>query len=151
RREGWLALYGPLSLIILMGVWAGVLIIAFALLQWAAASQLAGPGNQGFGQDMYFSGTTFFTLGLGDVRPDSTPARALAVVEAGMGFAFLAMVLSYLPVLYQAFSRREVSISLLDARGGTPPTAAELIRRNSDAMHELEQLLRDWERWSAEL
>ncbi len=72
---------------------------------------------------------------------------------AGLGFGFLAMVIGYLPVLYQSFSRREVNISLLDARAGSPPTAAELLRRHAhnhgmDALHEL---LRDWERWSAEL
>ena len=73
------------------------------------------------------------------------------VVEAGIGFGFLAIVIAYLPVLYQAFSRREVSISLLDARAGSPPSAGELLRRHGQDMKELSQLLYDWERWSAEL
>ena len=69
-----------------------------------------------------------------------------------MGFGFLAAVISYLPaILYQAFSGREVSISLLDARAGSPPTAGELLRRHGSDMRELTQLLYDWERWSAEL
>jgi len=98
------------------------------------------------------SGTTFFTLGLGDVTPMGAPGRALIVFEAGMGFGFLAAVISYLPaILYQAFSGREVSISLLDARAGSPPTAGELLRRHGNDMRELGQLLYDWERWSAEL
>jgi hypothetical protein len=97
------------------------------------------------------SGTTFFTLGLGDVTPLAPPGRALVVVEAGVGFGFLAIVIAYLPVLYQAFSRREVSISLLDARAGSPPTAGELLRRHGQDMTALDQLLYDWERWSAEL
>ena len=77
---------------------------------------------------VYFSGVTFFTLGFGDISP--RPAgRALAVAEAGLGFAFLAVVISYLPVFYQAFSRREVTISLLDARAGSPPRAGSLLLR----------------------
>jgi hypothetical protein len=70
-----------------------------------------------------------------------------------MGFGFLAMVIGYVPVLYQAFSRREVNISLLDARAGSPPTAVELLRRHSSNsnMTELSQFLHDWELWSAEL
>jgi hypothetical protein len=99
------------------------------------------------------SGTNFFTLGLGDVTPHTSAERFLAVVESGLGFGFLALVLSYLPVIYQAFSKREVNIVLLDARAGSPPTAAELLRRHSgpQGISALQQLLHDWERWSAEL
>jgi len=73
------------------------------------------------------------------------------VLEAGLGFAFLGGAISYLPMIYQTFSRREVSISLLDARAGSPPSAGELLRRNGADMSELRRLLVDWERWSAEV
>jgi Ion channel len=63
--------------------------------------------------DLYLIGSTFFSLGLGGVAPRGAFARALVVVEAGIGFGFLAMVISYLPVIYQAVSRREITISLL--------------------------------------
>ena len=104
-----------------------------------------------FSTYLYLSGTTFFTLGLGDVTPLAPLGRALVVVEAGIGFGFLTAVISYLPILSQAFSRREVSISLLDARAGSPPSAGELLRRHGQDMPELDRLLYDWERWSAEL
>jgi len=104
-----------------------------------------------FGTYLYLSGTTFFTLGLGDVLPLGRVGRSLVVVEAGLGFGFLAGLISYLPIIYQVFSRREISISLLDARAGSPPTAGELLRRNDGDMSALCQLLVDWERWSAEL
>jgi hypothetical protein len=99
------------------------------------------------------SGTTIFTLGLGDVTPQSARARELLILEAGTGLGFLAVVMGYFPVLYSAFSRREVSISLLDARAGSPPTAAELMRRHAYEGGEgaLSLLLVEWERWSAEL
>jgi hypothetical protein len=102
---------------------------------------------------LYLSGTTFFTLGLGDVTPLPGAARLLVVSEVALGFIFLALVISYVPIIYQAFSRRELRISLLDARAGSPPTAAELLRRNhaGRSVEELRLLLRDWEVWCADI
>jgi hypothetical protein len=155
RKDTFLSYYGPLSLLGLFGVWALGLVVAFALVQWGLGSAVnAPPGDaQNLGTDLYFSGTTFFTLGLGDVTPRTPLARAIAVAEAGTGFGFLAIVISYLPVLYGAFSRREANISLLDARAGSPPTVVELLRRNAEAgnLVKLDSYLRDWELWSAEL
>jgi len=154
RREGYLSYFGPLSLLLLIGFWALALVLAFAMLQWAAGSALASPGNPStFRTDLYFSGTTFFTLGLGDITPQSSGARILSVIEAGTGFGFLALIIAYLPTLYGAFSQREVSISLLDARAGSPPTASELLRRHGPEriQNGLAHYLRDWETWSAQL
>jgi Ion channel len=150
-RETFLGFYGPLSLLVLFGVWASALILGFGLIDFGAASRDTTPLP--FWTGVYMSGTTFFTLGLGDVTPHSSGERALVVAESGLGFGFLALVLSYLPVIYQAFSRREVSIVLLDARAGSPPTAAELLRRHTGVhgLAALETLLHDWERWSAEI
>jgi len=153
RRESWLSYFGPLSLLLLLSVWAGGLICGFALIHWALGSAvLTMDGGTGFLTDLYLSGTTFFTLGLGDVLPHTSLARLLVVVESGMGFAFLALVIGYLPALNQSFARREVSISLLDARAGSPPTASEMLRRHGHerGKEALQQLLHEWERWSAE-
>lgn len=153
-REHYLSFYGPLSLLLLFAIWVGGLITGFALLHWSFAtafSTLEGPPD--FSTCIYFSGTTFFTLGLGDIAPLQPIPRIMTVMEAGMGFGFLALVIGYLPALNQSFARREVTISLLDARAGSPATAAEMIRRHArdKAMDSLRQLLHDWERWSAEL
>jgi len=155
QRDRYLAFYGPLSLLLLLLVWVVGLLLAFALLHWGVDSRLQTPGAEaaGFGTYVYMSGVIFFTLGFGDVFPLGAFGRALSVIEVGTGFGFLAAVIGYLPVLYQSFSRREVSISMLDARAGTPPTAAELLRRHAEAGH-LEgvgELLKDWERWAADL
>jgi len=90
---------------------------------------------------------------MGDVTPGSALARVIIVTEAGTGFGFLALMIAYLPTLYGAFSQREVNISLLDARAGSPPTAGELLRRSgrSRIRDGLAQYLRDWEQWSAQL
>jgi Ion channel len=152
RRETFLGFFGPLSLILLLCVWAVGLIVGFAALHWSLGSPLnAVEARESFGTYAYFSGTTFFTLGYGDVTPSAPLGRALAVVEAGIGFGFLALIIGYLPVIYQAFSRREASISLLDARAGSPPSAGELLRRHGQNIQELDQLLRDWEHWAADL
>ncbi|WP_298440277.1 potassium channel family protein [Geobacter sp.] len=154
RQETWLSFFGPLSLLLLLSVWAGGLVIGFALLLWATGSTiLTHDGSTGFLTDLYLSGTTFFTLGIGDAVPGNATARLLVVIESGMGFGFLALVIGYLPALNQSFSRREVSISLLDARAGSPPTAGEMLRRHGHerGMEALRQLLHEWERWSAEL
>jgi hypothetical protein len=152
RRETYLSFFGPLSLFLLLSVWSAGMIAGFAIVHWGLGSQFNVQASAiTFGTCLYMSGTTFFTLGLGDVTPLTPVGRTLTVVEAGVGFGFLAAVISYLPVLYQAFSRREVSISLLDARAGSPPSAAELLRRHGQDLKELGQLLYEWEHWSAEL
>ncbi len=167
QRETVLSIYGPISLVFLIALWAAFLVLGFGLLFYALHSPFSDPLvmratlqperlrdlRRDFFSDLYVSGTTLFTLGLGDVVPHSRAVRGLIVVESGMGLAFVAVVIGYFPVLYGAFSRREVNISLLDARAGSPPSAAELVRRHAfeggpDVMI---VLLEDWERWAAEL
>ncbi|HEV8150971.1 MAG TPA: potassium channel family protein [Gemmatimonadales bacterium] len=153
-RDSSLGWFGPLSLLVLLALWALAIVIAFGALHWAVGSALSVTGHApGFLDDLYLSGTTFFTLGLGDGVPRVARAKFLTVMEAGLGFAFLAIIIGYLPVIYQAFSRREVAISMLDARAGSPPAATELLwRQRGDAEHgQLTQLLAEWERWAAEV
>lgn len=154
QRETFLGFYGPISLVALVAVWAVGLVISFGLMQYGAGSAVSVTGlTPGLYTDMYLSGTTFFTLGLGDVIPRSGLARFLVVSESGLGLGFLAIVIGYLPFIYGSFAEREINISLLDSRAGTPPTAGELLRRHSykGGQEALRDLLKDWERWSAQL
>src|SRR5207253_3730649 len=104
-------------------------------------------------ENLYVSGTSFTTLGIGDFVPRTDLARFVTVVEAGTGFGFLAVVISYLPILYQGFSRRETAISMLDEWAGSPPSAGDLFRRavQAGATDELRPLINQWEQWTAEL
>jgi hypothetical protein len=154
RRETYLSLFGPLSLIMLLMLWAVGLIFGFGILQWGFGSHIAtAAGRHTFGDDLHMSGSNFFTLGLGDVQPQTTIARLVTIIESGTGFGFLGLVITYLPILYQTFSRREAQISLLDSRAGSPPRAVELLRRigvyNDRAS--LEVMMREWDHWCAEL
>lgn len=155
KRETAFSYYGLLSLVLLIVVWAGALIVGFALILYSLRFPFADPlhARAGFASDIYLSGTTLFTLGIGDITPHSTAARMVVVLESGTGLGFLAMMIGYFPVLYTAFSRREATISLLDARAGSPPTAVELMRRHAfeGGSEALNLLLVEWERWSAEL
>ncbi len=154
RREGFLAYFGPISLFPLLGFWALGLIVGFACVQYGLGEHLT-LGNEKitFGKVVYLSGETFFTLGYGDITPSNAAARALAVMEAGMGFAFLGVVIGYVPVIYNSFAARELEISLLDARAGSPPSAAEFLGRLGCCPEQtvLDEIFRDWERWCAEL
>jgi hypothetical protein len=154
RREGFLAYFGPLSLIPLMGFWALGLIFGFACVQYGLGEHLTLATEKiTFWKVLYLSGETFFTLGYGDITPNNAAARALAVMEAGMGFAFLGVVIGYLPVIYNSFAAREIEISLLDARAGSPPSAAEFLSRLGCCPEQtvLDEIFRDWERWCADL
>ena len=155
-REQMFSVYGPLALLLLFVVWAVLLTTAYALIYFGLNLPFHDPVHpttfyQILRSCLYLSGTTIFTLGLGDVQPITHIARALVVIEAGTGFGFFALVVGYVPVLYTAFSNREISVALLDARAGSPPTAGELlVRHNFSGGHEaLTELLREWERWSA--
>src|SRR5579863_7847208 len=158
-QQNFLGYFGPLSLFMLLAFWAVGLIFGFALLQYGfGGHEQLNNEPLTFGKILYHSGETFFTLGYGDIVPTSGVARFLSVLEAGMGFGFLGTVIGYLPVVYSSFSRREIQISMLDSRAGSPPTAGELLVRLAGRSEDpgvdqtvLDEVLRDWERWSAEL
>jgi hypothetical protein len=154
RRENLLSVYGPLSILSLFISWVSGLIVGFGLLHWALGTPLQPDAERSaLGSYLYLSGSTFFTLGYGDVTASSSFGHFLTVVESGVGFGFMALIIGYLPVLYTAFSRREVTISMLDARAGSPPTAGQILLRLAQARHveAASPFLAEWERWAAEV
>jgi hypothetical protein len=153
RREQFLSIYGALSMVLLFGTWITGLILGFGLMFWAAQTGAAGAPRPSLGSQLYLSGVTLFTLGYGDIVPQTRFARVLSVLEAGTGLGFIAVVIGYLPVLYQLFSRREAAVIRLDGRAGSPPAASSLLQRHSgdDRLAQISMLLRDWESWGSEL
>jgi Ion channel len=150
RRERFLSVFGAASMVVLFSLWASALIVAFGSLEWAVQEAA---GASAFREQVYMSGVTFFTLGYGDVVPHSAAARLVTVIEAGTGIGFIAVVIGYLPVLYQLFARREAHVIQLDARAGSPPTATTMLGRHAagGGLDKLEHLLRDWEIWCSDL
>ncbi|HEU5334856.1 MAG TPA: two pore domain potassium channel family protein, partial [Terriglobales bacterium] len=147
-RERFLSFYGPLSLLALFALWALSVVVAFGLLQWSAGLQYA-PGHTSIFDDFFLSSTSFFSLTAAPAH--RAPTRFLMMLESALGFGFLGLLISYLPTLYQSFSRREVGISMLDERAGSPATAAVLLVREGRNLRKLDSLLQRWEEWSAEL
>ena len=153
RREHWLSLFGPLAMLMLFAIWAGTLIAGFGTLGWAL-EPARGPGaDSPYFEQLYMSGVTFFTLGYGDVVPHSNSGRLVSVLEAGFGIGFIAVVIGYLPVLYQLFTRREAHVIQLDGRAGSPPTATTLLVRHAEGggLEQMNGLFREWEAWGSEL
>lgn len=158
-REQLYSVYGPMSLLMLFVLWAMLLVFGYGLVFFGLRVGFRDPLATRPGtfihliSSLYVSGTTLFTLGMGDVTPATEPSRLMTVLEAGTGLGFIALVIGYVPVLYAAFSHREVLVALLDARAGSPPTAAELLLRHSfdEGPEVLRTLLADWELWCAEM
>jgi hypothetical protein len=152
-RLSFLAVYGPVSVMALLVLWAGLLILAFAMIYHGLGDQFqADRGSIGFGALLYTSGSTFFTLGLGDITSTDPLARFYMILETGTGYIFLALIITYMPVLDQAYGAREVGNLLIHARSGQPPGAIKLLRHYSSTdLSEIVRVnLRETERWMAE-
>lgn len=150
-----LGIYGPLGLIVNLVLWVALMMLGYACLQWGAGSHL-GTGRHDvvdFGSDLYFSAATMTTDGPGNLVTHTTFAHVVQVITAATGLAVLAIVIGYLPSLYQAFSRREATVSQLDARAGSPPSAGRLALRTArdGGWPALAEYLGGWEKWSSEL
>jgi len=149
-----LGIYGPFGLLLNLVLWVAGMMVGFACLHWALGSHL-GPAGRAvdFGNDLYFSAATMTTDGPAGLAAHTTSARLLQVVDSGAGLAVLAIVIGYLPSLYQAFSRREATVSQLDARAGSPPSAGRLVIRTvgRDGWPAVNHYLGSWEPWVAEL
>ena len=114
RRLAFLAIFGPLSVMLLLVIWAGLAVFAFALIYHGSGSRFLEKGSPvGFGTLLYMSGSTFLTLGLGDVTSADSLGRMFMVFEAATGFVFLGLIITYMPLLDQAYavarSRRPAS------------------------------------------
>ena len=153
RNGTFLSHFGALSMVLLFAIWTTALVGGFGLMHWAVQGVASNRPLSPLSEQIYLSGATFFTLGYGDVTPHSGLSRFLAVAESGLGIGFIAMVISYLPVIHQFFSRREAFVMQMDGRAGSPPTAATLLARHADPadLPHLDDYLREGERWASEL
>jgi hypothetical protein len=150
-RERVLATAAPFFFFALLVGWVSLALLGYSLILWSPAFVHGiGSGDGSFGDALYASGTSLFTLGSGLATGWT---RAVLVAAGATGLGLFAVVIAYLPVLYQAFNRREVGVLLLDARAGSPPSGPELLHRMGSAgvASSLPELFRDWERWVADV
>ena len=154
RQLIFLAVYGPISVMLLLVIWGGRMIVAFTMIYQGLGPRLQGEsGPLGFGSLLYTSASTFLTLGLGDVTSADQMARSFFILEAGTGYVFLGLLITYMPVLEQAYGSREVGNLLIHSRAGHPPGAIKFLHRYSapDRLEILPGILREGERWMAEI
>ena len=151
-RERVLAGAAPFFFFVLLVAWVSLALLGYALVLWSPAFvDGIERGGDSLSDALYVAGSSLFTLGFGG---DVTGATRAVVVAAGAtGLGLFAVVIAYLPVLYQAFNRREVGVLLLDARAGSPPSGPELLHRMGSAgvASSLPDLFADWERWVADV
>jgi len=126
-----LGMYGRSGCCSTFALWVVMLMFGYACLQWAGGSHLAPGSGVDFGQDIYYSAATLVSTSAGGLVAEDSFARVVEVFEAATGFGVLTIVIAYLPSLYQAFSRRETTVSQLDARAGSPPSAGRLVMRTT--------------------
>jgi hypothetical protein len=149
----FLAVYGPLSVMLLLALWAAMVVVAFTLIYHGLAPRFqAATGPVNFGTLLYMSGSTFLTLGLGDVTSSDPIGRLFIILETGTGYIFLGLIITYMPLLEQAYGSREVGNLLIHSRAGRSPGAIQLLRRyaGSDRSEVLRGNFREAERWMAE-
>jgi hypothetical protein len=138
-----LGFFGPLALLSELVVWTIGLLIGYALLEWAAT-------GGSLGNRLLFSGGLFLSA---EGVSGSTVVHLIGLLEAATAIGVLFTVIGYMPAVYGAFSRREVAVSQLATRAGSPPAAGVLIHRSVGHARwaELERDLRGWEEWAADL
>ena len=144
RRDRVMALYGPLSLLTLAVTWLVIVLAGYVAMFWALD---ANPLRHAF----TLSGSSLLTLGF--VHPDDLPKVTLAFTEAALGLSLAALLITYLPSLYNAFSRREAMVTLLEVRAGSPPSGVEMIERfyRIRSLDDLNEVWSNWEGWFVEL
>jgi hypothetical protein len=143
-RDRVMALFAPLALVTLPGVWLTLVTAGYSLVFW-------GIGDRSLGDAFHLSGSSITTLGFAPA--DTLLERGLAFTEAGWGLFLVALMITYLPSLYQAFSKREALVAILEVRAGKPPTAIEFIERHHRIgwLESLQDTWLEWERWFAEI
>lgn len=151
-REGFLGSYGPLSVIVSLVTWVGLLVLGYGLLLDSVRDQIR-PRPPGLGTSVYFAATSLLTIGYGDYVPAGAPARAIALAAGAIGLGTFALVITYLFSLFGAFQRREVAVVVTEAAAGAPPSGAALLETYglADVREDLSRLFQRWQEWAAEV
>jgi hypothetical protein len=144
ERDRAMALYAPITLLILPAVWLTLVQIGYVGMFWAI-------GADSWRTAFEVSGSSLLTLGF--ARVESLAATILSFSEATIGLILVALLIAYLPTMYGAFSRRELAVTMLEVRAGSPPSAVEMFARfqRLGRFDELHTLLVTWETWFADI
>jgi hypothetical protein len=140
-RDAAMAMLGPTSLLAVLATWLIIVMWGFTLMFFAVT-------GRGFVNAVELSGSSVFTLGTS--TGPGLWTKLLTYTEAGTGLLIVTLLITYLPSIYNAFTRREAGVSLLRVRLGSPARAATMLIRyhQIEAPHfRLNQVWQEWERW----
>jgi hypothetical protein len=139
-----MALFAPITLVLMPIVFLTLLLVGYACLYWALEARPVP-------DVLKLSGSSLLTLGYASV--DNIPSKVLEFSEAMIGLIMVALLIAYLPTMYSAFAKRETNVALLETRAGSPPSAVEMIVRShrNDALELLQEVWTSWEVWFAEV
>ncbi len=143
-RDRIMAGFAPVALLSLPVVWTALVTTGYACMFWAA-----GAGD--VRASLTISASSMVTLGF--AAPRDLLQTFLAFSQASVGMVLIALLISYLPTIYGAFSRRELAVNMLEVRAGSPPSAVTLLTRfrRLEKLDRMEQFWQTWEIWFAEL
>ncbi len=143
-RDAVMSMFAPVGLLILVASWLALMTAGFMAIFWAAE-------QQGWAQAFHQSGSSLLTLGFAPI--EGVGLQAVSFVEAALGLSMVALLITYLPAMYSAFSRREVLVALLEVRAGSPPSAVGMLKRfhRIGWTEQLTDVWTNWEVWFAEV
>jgi hypothetical protein len=145
RRDRVMAMLGPVALLALLATWLVCILAGYTLMYLAVT-------DRSLTRSIELSGSSIFTLGT-TTDPHLGPLL-LSYTEAGLGLLLVALLITFLPSIYGAFSRRESGVSLLQVRAGSPPRAPTMLiryHRIEEAQYRLTELWRQWEAWFTDI
>ncbi|MBW3556782.1 MAG: potassium channel family protein [Actinobacteria bacterium] len=151
RQQRFLGFYAPVSVLLLLAIWVVGLLLGWSFVWLALSHQVHGLTD--WGAAVYFSGVVLLTIGFGDIFATGLFPRLLTLAEAASGLATIALVISYLPVLYGAYGRREARMLTLDLASGDriTPVGLMLSQTPGGDLETLYQFFTDWQLWTAEV
>lgn len=144
QRDRILAFYAPVSLLALLPVWYALVAIGYTCMFWAI-------GVPTWFEAFRESGSSLLTLGFAPM--EDLPQTILGLSEAVIGLMLVALLIAYLPSMYNAFQRRELAVTLLEVRAGSPPWAINMLERfhRIHGMDRLSEMWTTWEQWFSEI
>jgi len=152
RREGWLATFAPVGVLMMFLVWALAFVVGYSLLVDGMRDQMR-PVPSDYWESLYFSATTLVPLSYGDFVPIGIGTRLVTIAESATGIGVAALVITLLFSLYESFQRREELVVTLDALAGAPPSGVQILETAADLgmRDQLGKTFDDWRTWTAEV
>jgi hypothetical protein len=142
ERDRMMALYAPVGLLLLPVAWLLIVGAGYSCMFWAWSLPE-------WKDAIRMSGSSLLTLGFAPLN--NFEQALIGFSEAIFGLGLVALLISYLPTMYSAWSRREEAVALLEVRAGSPPSAVEMLLRyfRIEGLDRLPEVWENWEVWFA--